>query len=141
VGSAWVGGSGAHFGFGTGSFPVELPDAAETCAHTSEQRVMDGKLRLCQAVVGELPIAGDLYQACPMEVAEVARDGRLRKRKELDKVADAQLAGDEHIQDPNPSRVGEAAEEEIEICDRISGLWRHAWSRSCVCGYNLAKRM
>jgi hypothetical protein len=141
VGSAWVSRSCSHFNFGTGSFPVELPDAAETCPHAPEQRVVDGELRLCQAVVGELPIAGDLNEAGTMEVAEVARDGRLGKRKELDKVADTQLAGNEQIQDPNPSRVREAAEKEIEIRDRIGSLWRHAESRSCVCGSNLARRM
>ena len=102
---------------------------------------MDGELRPCQPVVGKLPIPVDLYEPRPVQVAQVARDGRLGCLEEIDQIADAELAGDEQIENPNPGRVGEATEEKIEIGNRIRRLRRHGSSRISLGGFNLAKRM
>jgi hypothetical protein len=102
---------------------------------------MDGESRFGESVVRELPVAVHLNEPSPMEIPEVAGDGGLGKLEEVDKVADAELPGDEQIQDPDPGWIGEAAEEEIEVCDRIGDLRGHVESRICVGGYNLAKRM
>lgn len=82
---------------------------------------MDGELRLCEAVMRELPLARDFDEPSSMEVSKVPRDARLREGEDLDKVADAELTGDEQIQDANPGGVRKASEEQIEIGDRVGG--------------------
>jgi len=87
---------------------------------------MHGEARVGEAVVREFPFSRDLNEAGSMQVTEVPRDGGLRKPQELDQVTNTELASDEEVEDPNPGRVGEAAEQKIEICDRIGDLRRHA---------------
>jgi hypothetical protein len=94
-----------------------------------------------EPVVREFPFSRGLDEAGSTQVPKVPRDGGLRKPQELDQVADAEFAGGEEIEDPDPGRVGEPTEEKIEVCDRIGDLRRHAGARIRVCGYNLAKRM
>ena len=60
-----------------------------------------------------------------MEITEVARHFRLRQLEEINEIANAELAGDQQVENPNPCRIGEPAEEEIKICDRIGGRCCH----------------
>jgi hypothetical protein len=54
------------------SLPIELSDAPKTGANAAEERAMHGKPRVGQAVVRELPVSGDLDQARPVQVTEMA---------------------------------------------------------------------
>jgi hypothetical protein len=43
----------------------------------------------------------------------------LGETEELDQIAHAELAGDQYIQHPEPGGIGEAAEEKVQIGDRL----------------------
>lgn len=88
--------------------------------------------RLGEAVVRELPFTRDVDQAGAVKVAEVPGDGGLRQDQQADQVADAELAGDEKIQDANPRGVREASKKEIEVSQGVGGGRCHrALSQSC----------
>jgi hypothetical protein len=102
---------------------------------------MDGEMGIGEPVVGELPLPRDFDETGPMKVAKMTRDGGLRKREDLDQVADAELPGDEQIQDANPGRVRETPEEEIEIRESVGSTGRHERSHILEDVLNLAKRI
>jgi len=139
--SAWIGHPGARLGFGSSPLPIELIDAAEAGPDAAEEGAMDGETGIGKPVVGELPLPRDLDETGSMEVAKMTRDGGLRDREDLDEVADAELPGDEQIQDANPGRVREAPEEEIEIREGVGSIGRHERSHILEDALNLAKRI
>jgi hypothetical protein len=63
----------------------------------------------------ELPLARDFDEAGAMQVTEVARHRRLGNIEQLDQVADAELAGREKVEYPDPGRVREPFEEQIQV--------------------------
>lgn len=77
--------------------------------------------RLREAIVCVLRFPRDFDEAGAPEVGEMARHERLGQLEDVDQVAHAELAGGEQVQDPQPGRVGESAEERFEIGDDRGG--------------------
>ena len=74
---------------------------------------------LRKAVVSELPLPVDFHEAGTVEVAEVTRDGGLRKSEQIDQVSDAEPAGVVQVQDPDPGGIGKAAEQVVLVGDGV----------------------
>ena len=82
--------------------------------------------RLGEAIVRVLGRPRDLHELGTPEIREVARDEWLREIKQLDEIADAQLARGEQVQDPQPRGVGKSAEECLKVGDNWGGDgWSH----------------
>jgi len=65
-----------------------------------------------------LPVRAPLAdEPRPVQISEVSRHGGLGQPQQIDQVADAELPGHEHVQEPDPHGVGEAPEQEVEIGD------------------------
>ena len=73
--------------------------------------------RFGEAIVCVLRLARDVDEAGAPEVGEMARHERLGQLEDVDQVAHTELAGGEQVQNPQPGRVGEPAEERFEIGD------------------------
>jgi len=81
---------------------------------------------LGEAIVRVLGRPCHIHEVNTPEIREVARDEGLREMKQIDEVADAQLARSKQVQDPQPRRVGESAEERLKIGDNWGGdSWSH----------------
>jgi hypothetical protein len=79
-----------------------------------------------EAIVRVLGRPCHLHEPNTSEIREVARDEGLREMKQIDEVADAQLARSKQVQDPQPRRVGESAEERLKVGDNWGGgSWSH----------------
>src|SRR5687768_3067154 len=102
--SAGLQGARLHPCFGVSPLPVERCDAAEAAAHTIDQVLVDGVVRLGESIMGELRLACDFNEPGPAQIAQVTRDGRLRKAENVDEVAHAELPGSQEAQDANASR-------------------------------------
>ena len=82
---------------------------------------MYGVLWFGEAVVCVLGIARDLDEAAAPQVGEMPRHERLRQVEQLDEITHAQLPGGEEIQNPQPCRISEPAEQRFEVGDGGSG--------------------
>ena len=112
---------------------------AGRCIGCSENQ-FDGMLMLSSPRT-RYPLSHRISASRNVQVPEMPRDGGLRQPEQLDQVADAQFAGHEQVEDAEAGRIGEAAEQEIEIRDRFGGARCHAGSRTLVSGCNLARRI
>ena len=76
---------------------------------------MNGVRRFRKPVVRVLGLARDFDEASAAQVGEVSRHERLWEVKQLDEIAHAQLAGSEQIQHSETGRVGESAEQSVQV--------------------------
>ena len=93
--------------------------------------------RLSQPVVRELQRARGLDQSHAAQIGEMSRYGGLWQAQDLDQVTDAQLAGDEQVEQPDSRRIGEALEQHIEIIDVDIGRGRVCGTRGGATGSNV----
>ncbi len=82
-----------------------------------------------QSIVGELPSAFDVDQASRTEPRQMPRDERLRFAGELLQVADAELAGDEEIQEAQSRRVAARFMQGGDSGERGARCWRNGGRR------------
>lgn len=68
-----------------------------------------------QAIVIEPGAAPYLDQLAPAEVAQVAGDGRLGQVQDADEIADAEFAGGEQVEKADAGRIGDAAEDGVNV--------------------------
>ena len=76
---------------------------------------MEGGLRLAEPVEAPEPLLAYLDQPCPMEVAKVARNSRLRQLQNRHDVAHAHLSVLQEMQDSEPRTVREGAEHPLDL--------------------------
>ena len=111
---------------------------------------MDSVFRRGKTVVSELQVTLRVDQTHSPQVREMSRYSGLGEPKNLNDIADTQLAGGEEAQYSDSSWVGKTFEDSIEVIDRRYAWWqrglpvfRSARLQCHIChnAYNMAGRI